>query len=339
MQHNKFKLISVPLFLTLGRILKPVIFLVSLLFIGSLGYHLLENYSFLDALYMTTITITTVGFGEVKPLSEAGKVFTIFIILGGVIFYGLAINSLAKIILETSFRELMEKRIMEERLKNLENHYIICGGGRFAYALATEFEAENVPFIIIENNPDSLVSQKETNWLVLDADAMEEETLLKAGIKKAIGLASVLPTDADNLFVVLSARRLNPTIRIETRISMESTRPKMLQAGADKVISPYAAGGKQMARSLLNPEVAEFVEVALGRKDFGLEFSVHRVVKEDPFLGKTIRETDFRKNGFLIVAIKRPGKDLMFAPSAKEILQEGDHVFLLGTPQTNEHWT
>lgn len=327
---TRVKYLPVPFFLIIRRIVKPIGFLTLLLLIGSAGYHYIEGYSFVDAVYMTTITISTVGFGEVHPLSYAGKIFTLSVILGGVIFYGLAINSMIKIILETSFRELLEQSIMEKKLKSLKEHFIICGGGRFAYALAQEFEKAGKEFVIIENNLESIVAQNNSTWLLLNADAMQEETLVQAGIMNAKGLASVLPTDADNLFVVLSARRLNPAIRIETRVSMESTRPKMLQAGADKVISPYTAGGRQMARSILEPDIAEFVEVVMERGDLGLELKVHNITEEDDYAGKKLIESDFRQRGYIVIAIKKKGAKLMFAPSASEELNPGDQIYLLG---------
>ncbi|MCB1178804.1 MAG: NAD-binding protein [Leptospiraceae bacterium] len=311
--------------------LKPALFLTLLLFIGSLGYHLIEDYDAIDSLYMTVITITTVGFGVIRPLSSEGKLFTIFLIVGGVIFYGVSINSIMKVILESKFRDIVEKNKMEEMIKKLTNHYIICGGGRFAWAMAKEFEKHKLPFVIIENNPESIVSKTEHKWLVVDGDALQEEVLITAGIHKARGIASVLPTDADNLFVVLSARGLNPKIRIETRVSRESVRSKMVQAGADKVISPYEVGGLQMARGLIDPDIAEFIEVLFGRKDLGLEMRIHTITNEDKVVGSRIQDTSYRKDGYIIVALKRDNADIIFAPSAKERINLGDQIFLLGS--------
>lgn len=311
--------------------LKPALFLLLLLFIGSLGYHFIEGYDAIDSLYMTVITITTVGFGVLRPLSSEGKIFTIFLIVGGVIFYGVSINSIIKVLLESKFRDIMEKNKMEEMIRRLSNHYIICGGGRFAWAMAKEFEKHKFPFVIIENNPESIVSKTDHNWLIVDGDALEEETLITAGIHKAKGIASVLPTDADNLFVVLSARGLNPKIRIETRISKETTRSKMIQAGADKVISPYEVGGLQMARGLIDPDIAEFIEVLFGRQDLGLEMKIHTILSEDKWVGARIQDTSYRKDGYIIVALKRKNENIHFAPSAKEIIDVGDQIFLLGS--------
>lgn len=314
---------------------KPLMFLAALVHMGSIGYVYIEDWGAIDAIYMTVITITTVGFSEVHPLSQPGKLFTIFLVLGGVAFYGLAINAVVKTFLEKSFRTMVTESKMLEKINRLTDHYIIAGGGRMAYSIAAELENSGKPFVIIENNPDSVVSsKKDSGWLILNKDALHEDSLVEAGIHKALGLASVLPTDADNLFVVLSARALNSKIRIETRIAEETSRSKMLQAGADKVVSPYLLGGLQMARSFLEPGLEEIFDVILDKSNYEFEIKVRTIHAGDPEEERPIKETNFRKEGFIIIGVKEPSGRMVHAPHSDYLLKRDYEIVLLGSPKT-----
>ena len=279
---------------------------------------------------MTVTTITTVGFGEVYPLSDKGKWFTMLLVIGGVGFYGLAINSFVKNFLERNFKIIMEESKVREKIKHLDDHYIICGGGRMAFAMAEEFSHNKIPFVIIENNIEAPVLKLHMDWNILKRDALLEETLLEAGIQRSKGLASVLPTDADNLFVVLSARSLNRDLRIETRISHESSRAKMLQAGANKIISPYVIGGIQMARSFIEPDVDEFLEIMMDKSNYEFEMNVEHITVEHRYHDKKIRQTDYSANGYIIIGIKEPHGRFLFAPEPDLKLRTGQEVLLMG---------
>lgn len=309
-------------------------FFLGLLTFGTLGYVLLEEYSVFEGIYMTVITVATVGFSEVRPLSDVGRAFTIFLILGGVLLLGLSINVIFQIILERSFRGFMETHILKERLKSIANHFIVCGGGRMALAICNELEKAGKEFIVLEKNSDSpvfkLVSGRHKEWLILEGDALSEETLAEARLDSAEGLFSVLPTDADNLFVVLSARRLSAKIWIETRISHETTRPKMLQAGANRVLSPYHVAGIQMARSMLRPQVDDFVEIFLGENNYEFEAKVLDIKAGDSRIGKILADCQFNEDGFTIVALKNADGNLNYAPSGVTPISAGMSVFLLG---------
>ncbi|MBX7058980.1 MAG: NAD-binding protein [Leptospirales bacterium] len=319
---------------------RPTFFLCFLLAGGVSGYHLIEGWTLFDSLYMTVISVSTVGFGEIHPLSNHGRMFTMSLILGGVLFYGLALDGVLKAFVGARFRTFFEEVRMQESISRLKNHFIICGGGRMAEAMARELDRSGVPFVVLDPNPDSAVqllrSAGKVEWLVLLLDALQEESLLAARIEQCRGLAAVLPTDADNLFVVLSARRLNPSIRIETRIARESTRPKMLQAGADRVLSPYSTAGLHMARSLLHPEVDEFLEVILKRAHYEFEMKIHTLRAGDPLLGATLANTDFRERGYLAVGIRTVGGRMIFAPHGDTVLGENMEILLLGPGQENE---
>ncbi len=315
--------------------IKPLVYLAGLIIFGSIGYYYIADWTLIDSVYMTVITITTVGFGEVHRLTVEGKIFTIFLVLGGVGFYGLAINAIVKTFLEKSLKVMVTESRMLDKINKLTDHYIICGGGRMANSIAIEFEKMGKRFVIIENNPDSVVNvKKESGWLILQKDALIEESLVEAGIHRALGLASVLPTDADNLFVVLSARSLNSGIRIETRIAEESSRSKMLQAGANKVVSPYVLGGLQMARSFLEPEVEEIFDVILDKSNYEFELKVYNVESGDPAANKTIRETDFRKNGYIIIGVKQRDGQMVHAPQPDYMIRAGHEIVMIGSGKT-----
>lgn len=233
-----------------------------------------------------------------------------------------------------------EARIMEN-IKNLKNHYIICGGGRMAYAIAKEFEKATVPFVILENDQDSTIMKMKKSgkldWLLLERDALLEESLEEARIEQAKGLAAVLPSDSDNLFVVLSARRLNKDIWIETRIANDSTRDKMLQAGANKVVSPFSVGGLQMARSFLDPEVDDFMEVVMDQANYEFEMKTHKIGPDDANKNLRLRDTNYRAEGYIAIGFRKEGGELIFAPRPDLVIEEGMEVLLIGSEAEKKH--
>ena len=312
------------------QVLRPAIFLALLVSFGSAGYMAIEGWSPIDALYMSVITVSTVGFGEAHRLSAEGKLFTMGLIMGGVIFYGIAIDAILKLFINRKFRQFFEEARVKDRMRKLKNHYIVCGGGRMALSTIRELDRAGKAFVVLETNPDSIVMQiyrgSMKHWLVVERDALIEENLIEARIEHAVGLAAVLPTDADNLFVVLSARRLNPKLTIQSRIARESTRDKMLQAGADKVISPYMVGGLQMARSMLNPRVDDFMEIVMDQVNYEFEMKIHHMEEDDAFAEKSLRETDFRRRGFIAIGVR-----MVFAPDSNFVLKPGMEILLLGS--------
>lgn len=317
------------------QLLSPALFLGALVLIGEAGYQIIEGWNSIDSAFMTLITISTVGFGEVHPLSDSGKIFTMFLIIGGVVFYGLALDGIFKILLGNRFRTFFEENRMRDKIKKLKNHFIICGGGRMALAIITELDRIGMAFVVLETNSESTVSKvkklKKNDWLILERDALVEESLLEVSIDKAKGLATVLPTDADNLFVVLSARGLNSSLRIETRVAKENTRVKMLQAGADKVISPYAVGGMQMARSMLFPEVDDFLEIAINKANYEFPMISTVVKKGDKYDGVDLRNSGISYDGYICICIKSPEGKMLFAPPPETILEPGAELLLIGS--------
>ncbi|MCX7632037.1 MAG: potassium channel protein [Turneriella sp.] len=319
----------------------PATLLAILLIAGASGYTLIEDYPLFDAIYMTVISITTVGFSEIRPLSQAGRLFTIFLILGGVIFYGLGIHAIVQVIFRHSFRSFMREELTKEKIRSLKNHYIVCGGGRMAYAICTELARAGKDFVVVEKNPESvvarLVAEEKVPWLLVAEDALREDVLRDMNVGKARALFSVLPTDADNLFVVLTARSLNPQLWIETRIEQESSRSKMLLAGANRVLSPYHVAGIQMARSALKPQLDDVVEVFYGVRNYEFELKVRTITPESEYAGKKLGECRLGEQGFCVVALEKPDGSILYAPPADILLEPGTSVFFLGKSNDARH--
>lgn len=312
-----------------SKILLSVFLIIFINAAGTVGYMMIEGWNFRDSLFMTVITITTVGYGEVHDLTPAGEIFTIvLLILGvGIILYLLATG--AKIILEGELRDIIGRRRLEKRIKELKNHYIICGYGRMGRTVVKEFISKGVNFIIIEKSAARIPEKEE--HIFLEGDATSDEVLKNAGIERAKGLVSVLPTDAENLFVVLSARELNDNLLIVTRASEETSEIKILRAGADRVVSPYHAGGLKIANMILKPAVVDFIEFAT--KSGNLEIQMEEVViKPDSRIsGTPLLDTGIGKDlGIIIAAIKKPDGSMQFNPTSRTVLNAGDTLIALG---------
>lgn len=240
--------------ITKPQIILPVILIMGVISFGASGYSIIEGWSLLDSFYMTIITLTTVGFMEVHPLSNIGRLFTIFLILSGVgvMLYSLSVG--AKVVLEGEVREILGRRKLSKKIEQLENHYIICGYGRMGRIICREMIQHSAPFVIVEKTPEVFAAIGK-DLLSLQGDSTQDAVLKEAGIERASGLISVLSTDADNLYVVLSARGLNPKLRIVARASDEGAEQKLFRAGADNVVSPYFIGGLRIAHTILKPAV------------------------------------------------------------------------------------
>jgi len=243
------------------RLILSVVLIVLIVSFGTAGYMGIEGWNYLDSIYMTIITMTTVGFKEIHDLSFNGKLFTIILIIGGVGTALYALSTGAKLVLEGELQEIYGRKRLEKKLKELKNHYIICGHGRMGKIISRELKGKNSSLVIIEKRTEIL--EEKEDILILEGDATKDDILKKAGIEKAKCLISVLPTDAENLFVVLSARVLNPALFIVARASEEGSEQKLLRAGADRVVSPYHIGGLRIAHTVLKPAVVDFIEIGV----------------------------------------------------------------------------
>ena len=293
---------------------------------------MIEGWSFLDCLYMTVITIFTVGFKEVRELSPQGQIFTIFIILGGVGTAIFAFTKIAEIAFEGGINKFWRRRRMEKKLKNLKDHYIICGHGRMGKIVRERLEEEKLPFVVIDNKEEKLQDIKQTNsCLFIEGDATHEDILTKAGIKKAKGLAALLRSDADNLYLVLSAKLINPSLFILSKAMDDEAERKILQIGANKVVSPYRLSGLKIAQGLIRPTLLDYMDLIIRRKELPLYMEEVVVKKDSKIVNRNLAECDIRRTAnVIVVAIKKPGKDIEFNPSPDSKIKTGDILLVLG---------
>lgn len=293
----------------------------------------LENWNFFDSLYMTIITLTTVGYHEVHDLSQVGRAFSMVLILSGVgtMFYTFGVG--AKVLLEGEIRDILGRKRLSKKIEGLKNHYIICGFGRMGSIICKELMQSRSPFVVIEGDPD-VVASMDADYLSLQGDATQDSILKQAGIDKARGLISVLSSDANNLYVVLSARGLNPTLRIVARASEEGAEQKLLRAGADNVVSPYYIGGLRIAHSLIKPAVVDFIEFVTRSEHIELQMEEIKVKESSDIIDRTLDECGMRKElGVIIVAIKRESGEMEFNPSSKSVIKKGDTLIAMGETQ------
>jgi voltage-gated potassium channel len=311
------------LFLALALIIIVIAF-------GTAGYQLIEGWNFLDALYMTIITLTTVGYREVHELSSRGMIFTIVLLMVGVGTFLYALSAGAKIILEGELQELFGRKRLEKKIKELKGHYIVCGYGRMGKIICRELKAKNVPFVAIERNGDFL-NNRVDDFLGISGDATNDDILREAGIERAKGLISVLPNDALNLYVVLSARELNPDLHIVARAGEEGSENKLLRAGADKVVSPYHIGGLRIAHTILRPAVVDFIEFATKTGNIELQMEEVTIPEGSSMADKSLDQCGIgRELGIIIVGIKRHTGEMRFNPTSRSTVKAGDTLIALG---------
>lgn len=310
------------------RIVTSLFLLFSLTLLGAAGYVLMDHVGWFDAFYMTMNTMTTVGFREVWKLSRFSQIWTLFIMVAGVGIFFLIVGQIAQQMVD--FKR-MRRRHMQNSVKNLTDHYIVCGFGRMGRAVADEFEQERVPFVIIETNPDKLELIHELKYLLIEGDATKDEVLHQAGIESARGLIAVLSNDAENLFLTLTARSLNKHLYIMARSMEVATTSKLLRVGADKVVNPYETAGHKMARMAIKPGVVEFVEVATHRTKVDFTMETITIQIGSAAVGESLIGLDLRKHYNLIVtAITHPGGASQFNPDPTYKLEAGDVLLTLG---------
>lgn len=311
------------------RLIFALIFITLIIAVGSAGYMFIEGWNCLDSLYMTVITIASVGFKEVHDLSPNGRIFTIILIICGVGSVAYALTAVAKIVLEGEIKEIFGRKRLEKKIKELKNHYIVCGYGRMGKIICRELRGKNIKFVAIEKKLDIFVEKEDL--LIFEGDATKDEILKEAGIERAKGLISVLPTDAENLFVVLSAKELNPDLFIVARAGEEGSEQKLLRAGADRVVSPYHIGGLRIAHTVLKPAVVDFLEFATKSGNIDLQMEELTVQEGSKLAGLTLDECGIGRDlGIIIVAIKKATGDMKFNPTFRTSIKPGDTLIALG---------
>jgi voltage-gated potassium channel len=278
------------------------------LVLGTTGFWFLEGYSLLDAFSVTIglLTTTSIGYGSVIPLTISGKVFSLILIFIGVSTVAYAFSTIMGLVLDGHLKNMMGRSKMEKKISLLKDHVILCGAGRVGQHVINRLMTEKVPFVVIDRNEEICKRLVEEHVLVINDDATMDEVLLQGGIKKATGLIAALPADADNVFVTLTGKELNPGIRVVARADIAESKPKLLRAGADKVISPSVIGGRRMAISILKPVSVDFVETLIHKND--LEFELEEIITSESstLAGKSLIESKIKQQtGAMIVAIKR----------------------------------
>lgn len=303
--------------------------------IGVLGYMTIVGMSFMDALYMTVITLSTVGYREVQPLDVAGQVFTIGLIFSGLGTVLYSAGLIAREIIEGEFQRTFGRRKVQRQIQQLSDHFIVCGFGRMGRIVCKELVAKPVPFVVVERNADALREGEAEQFLMVEGDATEDHVLLQGGIKRARGLVSALSTDSDNVYVALTARELNPSLTIVARAEDERSERKLLHAGATRVVSPYVIGGHRMAHALLRPAVLDVIDLATHYRSIELQIEEVQIPKGGVGNGATLQDSGIRETlGIIVIAIKKPNGDMVFNPSNDVRIIEGDRLVVMG-PTTN----
>nr|HID58344.1 potassium channel protein [Desulfobacterales bacterium] len=308
-----------------------ILFFVGLLIAGCVGYMLIEGWYFLDALYMTVITLSTVGYREVHSLTASGMIFTMTLILVGVGFIFYIAGNFIQFMVEGQIREILERRKLKKKIQSLRDHYIICGYGRVGRVVARELLTKPVKIVVIERDPNKIQNLEDEAIPYVRGEATDEANLLRAGIRHAQGLVAAMGADVDNVYITLSARGLNPDLFIMARGNKEGSEKKLLQAGADKVVCPHKIGAQRMAHGILRPTVTDFLELAMINKGRDIQMEEIPVASSSKLIGVALQDSGIRKDlDLIVIAIKRASGEMLFNPSSQAQIQAGDTVIAVG---------
>lgn len=311
-----------------------IIFFIAVVLIGVIGYMILSEITFLDSLYMTIITMTTVGFGEIHPLNEHEKIFTIFLILISIVVYAYSVTALSEYLVNGNLLQLLKLRKVQQKIQKLNNHTIVCGYGRNGKQAVIKLQNFNMPCVVIEKDKELIEQLERDNILYVEGDATQDESIQKAAVHHAKSLITALASDADNLFVVLSARQMNKNMIIISRASNESSINKLKIAGANNIIMPDKIGGMHMASLVVTPDLVEFVDklAMLDKSSTNLEeIAVNGLPAE--YLNKTIRDLDLRnRTGCSVIGFKTPTHEYIVNPESETVLTTDSNLIVLGRP-------
>ncbi len=316
----------------LRRLLLPVALILALIVIGTGGYVLLEHWSPGDALYMTIITLSTVGYREVHPLDGPGRAFTSLLILGGVSTLAYGLTTITRSVVEGEMSGRVLRQQLQRRIRDLRGHVVVCGFGRVGAALAEQLRQEGIPLIVVEQNPERFGDCLRERYLAVLGDATRDEVLSEAGIERARGLAIALDDDAKNVFIALTGRALNAGIYIVSRAGLPESEAKLLHAGVDRVVSPYSISGRRMAALMTRPRVVDIVETAL--QPGGIEHGIEEFTLPDHsrFVGHTLADLDLRAaTGAIVLAVIDTRGKISSSPANGYQLQPGDSLVAIGT--------
>ncbi len=319
---------------TVKRLRWAGLLIFAVLLVGSVGFHVIEGWTFFDGIYMTLITMTTIGYGETHPLSHEGRIFNLFIILAGVTTGGFLVATFTQAMLEFELSNVLGRRRREKEIANLKDHYIVCGAGRVGRTVVHELHTRKVPCVVVERDAERAEWATKEGVPVVVGSASSEGVLLQAHIERAKGLVAAVTSDADNLYIVLTASGMAPDLKIIARASDEEAIPKLLRAGATQVLSPYHFIGQRIAQLLLRPNVLDFIDTAFGNEHIDIRIEEIRLPEGTALAGQTLANADIRqKTGVLILALKKRGGEMDFNPRPDVPLQAGDYLIGIGSAE------
>jgi voltage-gated potassium channel len=305
----------------------------SLITVGTIGLHALEGWDWLDSLYATVITLGTVGYGDFTPKHPEGKVFIMCLVIVGLLVISYSAVELTAFVVEGHLNRMLRLRKVDNMVKKVSGHYIVCGAGKTGRHIISELVKNKVPFVVIDRDVDKMDDPEIHKHPHITGDASDDAVLERAGIKKAKALAATLETDEANLFLLLTAKNLNPKLRIVTKVVSEAARNKLLRAGADAVVAPNFIGGLRMASEMLRPNVVSFLDIML-RQSQGYRFEEASITPSGPAAGKHLEDLDlFKRFGVNPVAIREGGKEFVYNPSPKHKLKGGDTLVVIAEPE------
>ena len=305
------------------------IFLVGL---GTAGYMVLEDWTVLDSLYMTVITLSTIGYGEVNPVSSTGRIFTLFLIVMGVGFFLYVIGNVVQFLVEGRIRLVLGRHKLDKQIGHLNNHYIVCGYGRMGRAFCRYLIQKDLKFVVLEKNEDRIPIMNTDHVLYIAGEATIEENLLKAGIRKASNLIATLGTDADNVFLVLLAKGLKPDLYVVARASQNASKKPLDTAGADVVVSPFDIGARRMAHAILRPNVIRFLEFAFADEDTDIHIEEIAIADSSKLVGVSLQESGIRQDyNLMIISIIKADGEMLFNPAADTTIKSGEKVIAVGS--------
>lgn len=316
------------------QIVRTLVLLGAVSLVGTIGYSLLEGWPLLDALYMTVITLTTVGYGEVRELDPPGQLFTIVLIMTSVGIVAYSASAVAAMLVETEFRTMLWRRRMDKRIRAIRDHYVVCGYGRTGQAACRTLARHRLAYVVVENHPESVSVLKERGELIVADDAVLDETLHEAGIERARGLVAALGDDASNVYLVLSARQFNPSLQIVSWADSREAETKIRRAGADYVLSPYLLGGARLVQYFVAPHALRFLDLAIQGEYHDFRLDEIRVERGSPLAGHSLKSLRIgREVGVVLIGVARANGEMRFNPPGDFVFQEGDSLIGIGTQE------